>query len=197
MIRFHKINVTDRISQNFLTISAKYEPLSNEQIRLKYPPEIAEKFIQQANEIDILTQTYDSDKFSINVRQNLYITKKKKEADFVVTVENQNKNKVAIVKELKDPSNTHKYSHNNVIIAVKDKLFKNNIKLDYKSGFNSYVLNLFIDFYNVKSDVKYAYLHKIGKQSHYTYSEELVNFIFDEIKKDPQNFVESLKRFKK
>lgn len=191
--RFHNIDVTEKLSQNFLTIAAKYEPLSNEQIRLKYPSEIAEKFIQQANEIDVLTKTYDSDKFSINIKQNLYITKKRKDADFVVSLESKNKNKVAIIKELKDPANTHKYSYNSVITAIKNKLLNNNIRLGYSSGFNSFVLNLFIDFYNIKSEPKYAYLHKIGNQNSYTYSEQLVDFIFQEIKKDPQNFVESLK----
>ena len=56
MQRFHQVVITDSIAQNFLTISATYEPLTNEEIRLKYPPEIAEKFIQQANEIDVLTE---------------------------------------------------------------------------------------------------------------------------------------------
>lgn len=40
--RFHKVDVTKIIAENFLTISASYEPLTNEQIKLKYPPEIAE-----------------------------------------------------------------------------------------------------------------------------------------------------------
>lgn len=193
-VRFHNIDVTEHISQNFLTIAAKYEPLSNEQIKLKYPPEIAEKFIQQANEIDVLTKTYDSDKFSINIKQNLYITKKKKDADFVVSIEQGKESKVAIVKELKDPADTHKYSYKNVITAVRNKLLKENIRLNYYSGFNSFVFNLFIDFYDIKSDPKYSYLHKIGKQYSYTYSEQLVNFIIEEIKKDPLNFVESLKK---
>jgi len=65
--------MTDYIPQNFLTISASYEPLSNEQIQLKYPPEIAEKFITQANEIDVLSQEYDSDRFSINIKQRLVL----------------------------------------------------------------------------------------------------------------------------
>lgn len=75
--RFHNIDISNYISQNFLTITANYEPLSNEQIRLKYPPEIAERFIQQSNQIDVLTQEYDSDKFAIPIKQNLYITKRK------------------------------------------------------------------------------------------------------------------------
>lgn len=196
MNRFHNIDITEHISQNFLTIAAKYEPLSNEQIKLKYPPEIAEKFIQQANEIDVLTNTYKSDKFSIGIKQNLYITKKKKEADFTVALEKNSQNPVAIIKELKDPANTHKYSYKNVIVAVKEKLIRNNITLNYSPGFNTYVLNLFIDFYDIKSNPKYTYRHKIGKQISFTYSEELVLFIFEEIRKDPLKFVESLKKTK-
>ncbi|MGR1357285.1 DUF3644 domain-containing protein, partial [Streptococcus agalactiae] len=139
--RFHSRDVTKAISQNFLTITATYEPLSNEQIRLKYPAEIAEKFIQQANAIDVLVTEYNSDKFAIGIKQNLYITKKKSEADFIVSIANQSPSQVAILKDLKDPSETHKYSYANIISVVNDRLNKKNIKLNYKSGFNQYVLN--------------------------------------------------------
>lgn len=192
--RFHSIDISNYISQNFLTITANYEPLSNEQIRLKYPPEIAERFIQQSNQIDVLTQEYDSDKFAIPIKQNLYITKKKDEADFVIAMASESPNKVAIVKELKDPANTHKYAFNNVIAVVNNRLSKSNIKLGYKNGFNSYVLNLFIEFYDIKSDNKYSYKHSLGNSTSYTYSERLIDFIINEIKKNPDGFVESLKK---
>lgn len=192
--RFHNIDISNYISQNFLTITANYEPLSNEQIRLKYPPEIAERFIQQSNQIDVLTQEYDSDKFAIPIKQNLYITKKKDEADFVIAMASESPNKVAIVKELKDPANTHKYVFNNVIAVVNNRLSKSNIKLGYKNGFNSYVLNLFIEFYDIKSDNKYSYKHSLGNSTSYTYSERLIDFIINEIKKNPDGFVESLKK---
>ena len=192
--RFHNIDISNYISQNFLTITANYEPLSTEQIRLKYPPEIAERFIQQSNQIDVLTQEYDSDKFAIPIKQNLYITKKKDEADFVIAMASESPNKVAIVKELKDPANTHKYAFNNVIAVVNNRLSKSNIKLGYKNGFNSYVLNLFIEFYDIKSDNKYSYKHSLGNSTSYTYSERLIDFIINEIKKNPDGFVESLKK---
>ncbi|HGC8229916.1 TPA: DUF3644 domain-containing protein [Streptococcus agalactiae] len=194
--RFHSRDVTKAISQIFLTITATYEPLSNEQIRLKYPAEIAEKFIQQANAIDVLVTEYNSDKFAIGVKQNLYITKKKSEADFIVSIANQSPSQVAILKDLKDPSETHKYSYANIISVVNDRLNKKNIKLNYKSGFNQYVLTLVIDFYSIKSDEKYSYCHKIGKSEHYTYYQKFVDFIISEIEKDPQHFVESLKKSK-
>lgn len=197
LIRFHNKDITEHIPQNFLTIHANYEPPSNEEIKLKYPSEVAQKFIQQANEIDVLNKEYNSEKFAINIAQKLYITKDRKKADFSVKIDRDSENHVAIVKELKDPSDTHKYSYNNIITAVNERLKKRNIQLGYKSGFNSYVLSLFIEFYNIKSDSKYAYKHCIGKQTSYTYSQQLVEFIVSQIKKEPNNFVESLKRAKK
>lgn len=191
--RFHNVDISKYIAQNFLTITTNYEPLSNEQIRLEYPAEIAERFIQQSNQIDVLTQEYNSDKFAIPIKQNLYITRKKDEADFFVAMASQSPNKVTIVKELKDPANTHKYTFNNVIAVVNNRISKANIDLGYKKGFNSYVLSLFIDFYNVKDDIKYSYKHSLGNSESYTYSEKLIDFIVDEIKKNPTIFVDSLK----
>lgn len=195
--RFHDIDITKYVAQNFLTISTRYEPLSNEEIRLKYSPEIAEKLIRQGNELDVLSEEYNSDKFSINIRQNLYITKKKSEADFTISIVSGSETKVTMVKDLKDPSNTHKYSYNNVITAVKERLKKRNIKLGYTAGFNPYVLNLVMEFYDIKREPKYAYEHVIGNQHSYTYSQQFIDFLISEIEKNPNDFVESLKKAKK
>lgn len=194
--RFHNVDITKFIAQNFLTITTSYEPLSNEEIRMKYSPEIAEKLIKQTNEIDVLSAEYNSDKFAINIKQNLYITKKKSEADFVVSITSASDTKVAVVKDLKDPSETHKYSFNNVVTAVQERLRKKNLKLEYKSGFNQFVLSLLIDFYDVKQEPKFAYKHIIGKQHSYTYSQQFIDFIVAEIEKNPKNFVDSLKKSK-
>ena len=194
--RFHNIDITKYIAQNFLTISARYEPLSNEEIKIKYSPEIAEKLIKQSNEIDVLSAEYNSDKFSINIKQNLYITKKKADADFVVGIDSHADTKISIVKDLKDPSDTHKYSYQNVITVVRERLKKKNIKLSYDRGFTQYVLSLIIDFYDIKQNPKYAYEHIIGRQHSFTYSQQFVDFIISEIEKNPINFVESLKKSK-
>lgn len=191
--RFHNVDVTDSISQNFLTISANYEPLTNEEIKLKYPPEIAEKFIKESNEIDVLSKEFNSDKFSINIKQKLYITKSKNDADFIVSVHKDSDNKVDIIKELKDPADTHKYSFTNVITAVEERMKRKNIKIDYKKGFNSYVFKLFNDFYSIKSNPRYCYEHTIGKIKNYTYSQQLIEFIMQEMQKNNTNFVGSLK----
>lgn len=101
---------------------------------------------------------------------------------------------VSIIKELKDPSDTHQYSFGNVITAVRERLKKQGIRLGYEKGFNSYVLDLIIKFYQIKEETKFAYKHVLGKAEHFTYSQQFIEFIVNEIKKTPDKFVESLKK---
>src|SRR5699024_1729324 len=115
---------------------------------IKYSPEIAEKLINQTNEIEVLSKEYDSDRFAINIKQNLFITKKKDEADFVLRLEKNADTPIDIIKELKDHADTHKYYFENVITAVQERLKKKNIKMSYSKGFNSYVMNEFLTFYS-------------------------------------------------
>lgn len=59
------------------------------------------------------------------------------------------------------------------------------------------ILNLSIQkeiYYDIKNDNKYSHKHSLGNYVSYTYSEKLVDFIVDEIKKNPDGFVESLKK---
>lgn len=49
--RFHNIDVTDHIAQNFLTLSVNLNVLTNEEIRGKYSQEMAERLISNKNEL--------------------------------------------------------------------------------------------------------------------------------------------------
>ncbi|AVM42854.1 DUF3644 domain-containing protein [Fastidiosipila sanguinis] len=194
---FHNENILEYIPQNFLTITPHFKALNNEEIKIKYPVEIAEKLIERSNSIDVLSDEINSDKFSIQVNQNLYITRDRSNADFTLRITKDSEKGVAIVKDLKDPSDTHKYSYSNVITAVQERMKKKNLKIDYEKGFNTYVFQLFIDFYNIKSEPKYTYRHTIGNNSQYTYSQTLVDFIIGMMEQDPNNFVKSLVKNKK
>lgn len=199
--RFHDKDVTEFIAQNFLTLSATYEPLTNEQIKIKYPPEIAEKLILQSNDLDLTIDNNHSDKLAIDVRHNLFMVKKKEDADFLVKVDSSGSSPIKIVKELKDPADTHKYSHHQVVKAVNHRLKALNTDFEYVNAqgishpFSTYTLDLFIKFYDVKSNEKFAYNHKTNMAGGpWTYSQQFVEFIVDEIKKAPDTIIESLQK---
>ena len=184
-------------------MSANIEPLTNEQIKLKYPAEIATKLLFQKNDIQITTELHDSEKFSIPIKHNLYQVKSKGTSDFTFKIEKDGETPVNIVTKYKDPSETHKFSHDNLIIEIEKRLKKQKIDFSYmtvageKRVFNGYALGFFIKFYDVKSNEKFAFKHIVGKSETYTYSQQFAEFVVDEIKKAPQTIVEKLKKANK
>jgi hypothetical protein len=201
--KFHNHDITKYIAQNFLTLSANIEPLTNEQIKLKYPAEISTKLLFQKNDIQITSELNNSDKFSIPIKHNLYQVKSKGTSDFTFKIEKDSEIPVNIVTKYKDPSETHKFSHSNLIIEIQKRLKKQKIDFSYmtvggeKTTFNGYVLGLVIRFYDIKSDEKFAFKHIVGKSETYTYSQQFAEFVIDEIKKAPQTIVDKLKKANK
>ena len=201
--KFHDHDITKNIAQNFLTLSASIEPISNEQIKLKYPPEIATKLLFQKNDIEITADLQDTNKFSIPVRHNLYQVNSKGESDFIFKIAKQGEIPVNMVTKYKNPADTHKFSHGNLVIEIQNRLKKQKIDFAYSTAteekkiFNSYALGLFIRFYDMKSSEKYSFKHIVGKNETYTYSQQVAEFIVAEIKKSPHNIVEKLKKANK
>lgn len=193
----HDIEVTDYLPENFLALSAHVKPLTDEDVRVKYPPEVAEMLIRKSAELNELSDQYNSNDFSISIKQNLYITKRRNDADFSVSIESNAEAKVQIVKELKDPANTHPLSFRNVVKIVQDEMRKRNLKIDNQNGFTSTVLTDFINFYAIKSDQKYTYTHQVGKSLQWSYSRALIDFIIQEINKNQNSFCQSLKNKKR
>lgn len=202
--RLFEKDITHSISQNFLTLSVNLETLSDEDIKGKYSPEMAKKFINLRNDIDVTDElTSHSSKYAIPIEQKLYITKKINEADFVVSVDRTADTSLTVARELKDPSKTHKYSYNNIVKTVNKLITSKNIpfsvtintKNNYnkRTNFTTNDLHLFINFYGIKSNDKYAFKHIFGNRIEYSYSQQLINFIIDEINKYPDTVIENIK----
>ena len=101
-----------------------------------------------------------------------------------------------IIKELKDPSNTHKYNAKKCIAEINSRLEKLGIDLidkNEKVTFNIYHFRLFCDYFNLKDNEKYCYIFHLHSTPNYGYSVQAIDFIVDEIRKDPEHIIQSLK----
>ncbi|PTK32250.1 DUF3644 domain-containing protein [Staphylococcus hominis] len=196
--KFHDIDITRKIPQNFLSLSVNMDILNNDEIRGKYSPAIAEKLITQKNDLEVAQETNSSNSLVIPLQNTIMITKNPKNADFSVNVSSDSDNNATILKELKDPNDKYKLSFNNVIKGVNKQLKAKNLKFNYydkandKNEFNQYTLSLIIKFYNLKNDDKYAY-HFANVTR---YSQQIVEFIVKEIKNDP-NVIDNIKKANK
>lgn len=195
MKNFHAIDMSDIVPQNFLTLSVSMKALSEAEIIAKYPEEIATKLLDSKDKIDELSLENNAN-FSIRIDHYHYLTKDRNKATSTVRISKEADAEVKIIRDLKDPNNTHKYTSKKCINIIKKVLSEKEIDLKYKGTsvkFNNYHFQLIINYYNLKANDKYCYVHKQFTTPQYSYSQQAIDFIIDEIKKDPSNILDQIK----
>ena len=197
ILRHHDIDVTEHIAQNFLVLSTSMNALTNNDIKVKYDSETAEKLILAKNDIDVISS---ESKITIPIEHRLFISRKGKDADFTLRLSSDGKDAAAIITKLKDPADTHKINFENMVKLVSAQLKKKKIPFEYenaqgtkKTAFTRHILSLFIGFYDMKTNEKWAYAHIIGKTTTYTYSQVALDFIVEEIRKNPSGIIDGLR----
>lgn len=187
IMQFHNIDISKIIPQNFLTLTTSMVSFNETEIRAKYPEELSNNLINTYNELTPMINSNNSN-FAIKIEHYHFITKNKNEATEILGIDNTSNNKIKVVKELKDPNITHKYTMKSLNDEVTKKLNKLNINIT----FNKYHFKLFSDYYDIKNNPKFCYINTIGKYPTYSYSIQAIDFIVEEFKKDP-NIISNLK----
>ncbi|MGL5715179.1 MAG: DUF3644 domain-containing protein [Paraclostridium sp.] len=192
MQEFHNIDMTEIIPQNFITLAVSMKSLNESEIRAKYPEEIANKMITTNSNLSQIVNENNS-AFAIRIDHHHFITKDKNKATSVVRIDNSAEVGVKIIKELKDPNDTHKFTTKKCIDEINKRLDKLNININNNPVFNKYHFDLFTKYFELKPNPKYCYIHKVNSNPTYSYSIQAIDFIVDEIKKNPQEIIEDLK----
>lgn len=191
MQEFHGIDMTEIIPQNFLTLTVGMKAFKESEIKAKYPEEIATKLIDTNNNLKPLIENNNS-AFAIRIIHEHYITKDKAKATSIVGIDNNSTAKVKIVKELKDPNDTHKYTARKCIELINRRV--KTLGINFPHVFNRYHFNLFVKYYGIKANPKFCYTHKINNPPTYSYSMAAIDFIIAELQKDPEDIIENIKK---
>ncbi len=186
---FHKIDMTEVIPQNFLTLAVSMKALDENIIRAKYPEEIAEKIIQTNNELSPLISE-NNQSFAIKIEHLHFLTKDKNAATSFVNVTKNSDVNVKIIKDIKDPNETHKFTMKTALKEINRRLQNKNINIQL----NRYHFDLFCKKYGIKQNDKYCYIHKQYSQPSYTYSIHTIDLIVGEVMHDPDNILNKLKK---
>lgn len=195
---FHNVDITQFIAQNFLTLSVRIDELTEEQIKAKYSPEMAERLLNETQKISDSIESSNAD-YARPVETRFYITRNKKEADLFVNIDKNADTTVKTLREVKNPNDLYPLTTKDVVRLVNRNLKAKDILLTKitKKGtkltpFTTNDLQLFNKFYGIKSNELYCFHYRIGHR--YGYSHKLCDFILEEILKDPEHFVENLKK---
>lgn len=200
MHEWHGVNVSDSVPAHFLTLSMTPSPVAAEVIRAKYPPEIAEKFLFDEAEIEDEEAQIASQRYSIVLRTEVAVVKNPKKADFTVAYDQGSDKRMRTAKVFQDPHNTHPLSVKMVVDHVNRALSKRGKSLVVGGSEKRFTTNdwrLFMNFYDIKNDPRYAYAHQIGNTTQYTYSMSVVEMIVERICENPSGIIDDLKGFDK
>lgn len=195
--RFHNVDVTRYVSQNFLTLTVNLNILSNEEIRGKYSQEMAEQLISNKNELEFLENNNSSNDLYIPIRHEFVQIKDKSKADFTYAIDSTSDVPAKTFTKLQDPKDKYKLSRKNVINSINKQIKAKSITFNYRTvsgdaSFNGYTLKLIMDYYNLQDNQKYCYQFVHERR----YSQQLVEFIVEEIKLD-SDLIEHLRKNKK
>lgn len=192
MQEFHQVDMTEVVPQNFLTLAVSMKSLDENIIRVKYPEEIAERILDTNSSLAPMINE-NNQSFAIKIEHYHYLTKDKNKATSFVHVDKTAEAGVKIIEELKDSSNTHKYTMKTALKEINRQLQKEGIDLKI----NSYHFDLFNKVFRLKENERYCYIHKIYAQPSYSYSMQAIELIVGEIKKDSENILNNLKKMAK
>lgn len=195
MMEFHGIDMALVIPQNFLTLSVSMNSINATEIRAKYPGQIAEKLLSTCTDINAEILENNSD-YAIRIEHYHYITKNRNDATETFSIAKESDIKVQIIKELKDPNDSFKYTAKKCLKEINNRLARAKVQLMHNgepTTFNMYHFNLFTKYYAIKENSKFCYIFKVNATPTYSYSIQAIDFIADEIKKDPEHIIQSLK----
>ncbi len=199
MKEFHGADMTHIIPENFITLSVRIRALDETAIRAKYTEQVSEKLLSIQQNLEPLIEANNSD-FAIRVEHFHYQTKDRDKATEVYHIEREAKDGVRIIKEIKNPNDTHKYSAKKCIEEIKKHLSRQEI-VPLCNGavvdFNNYHFGLFCSYYGLKQDERYCFTYHVQTQTTYSYSQQMIDFIVEEIRKDPEHIIDHLKEAKK
>lgn len=196
MREFHEVDMTRVIPENFITLSVRLKSLNETEIRGKYTEQVAEKLITVQQTLEPMIEE-NNNAFAIRVEHYHYLTKDKNQATEFYHIEKEAADGVRILKELKDPNDTHKYNAKSCIKEINKRIQKEGIPLLFNGAeveMNMYHFNHFTKYFGMKENEKLCFTYLISTQPQYSYSQQAIDFIFEEIKKAPSTILDDLKK---
>lgn len=195
MMEFHNVDMTQIKPENFITLSVRLKALDETEIRGKYDQQVAERLLTMNSSLSPMVEENNS-AFAIRIEHLHYATKKREEATEFYHIEKEAKEGVRLIKEVKNPNETHKYNAKACIRELNKRLEKNGIIVLFngkETKLNMYHFQLFTAYFGLKENEKMCFTYQISTQPQYSYSQQAIDFIFEEIKKAPTTILDDLK----
>lgn len=200
LMDFFDLDITNKISANFLMLSMKVSPIDHQEIQARYPESISEKLIDLFSQIENARREIADDRFAILIHHDFYLTNDRKNATAEIAVTKEATKAAFFINNPKDGQKTCPHTAKRFISIInrwikRDKLNFINPKAHTENKrhiFNMYCFQAFVKFYALKNNLKYCYEYNVMSHPTYSYSEVALHFVYDKIKANPENVMRIL-----
>lgn len=195
----HSESVSELIPENHLVLTVRRDLINPETIRAQYEPRVASKLLERSSRLDQVLSRKGNEQAAAYYETNLRLVKRSRDADINVRVEATAEQGVAIIKDVRESSTYYPYTAKGCIENVNARLERRKVTIFYNNepkSFNMWHFNLFSKVYNLKQSKEYSYdrSSRNEKNASYVYSERTIEFIVEQLARDPHDCIEKLKR---
>lgn len=197
---FFDLDITNKISANFLMLSMKVSPIDPQEIQARYPESVSEKLIDLLSQIENASREIADDHFAISIHHDFCLTKDRKNATAEIAVTKEADKAAFFINNPKDGQKDYPHSAKKFISIINSWIKKDGLNFinpktraeNKRHIFNMYCFQAFVKFYALKNDSKYCYKYDIMSQPIYSYSDVALRFVYDKIKANPENVMRVL-----
>lgn len=197
---FFHVDITDKISDNFLSLSMKISEINPREIQARYPESISEKLLDTLSRIEHSQKEISNSNYAIFIHHNFYITKNPKLATTQISISKEADSAAFIIKESKDKQAECPHISKKFIEIInkwikRDKLNFVNPKAREECKrqiFNTACFTAFIKFFDMKNNANFCYKYDRTSSPTYSYSDAALHFVYEKIKEDPENIMQKL-----
>jgi hypothetical protein len=186
-------DITNYIPENFLVLPVSVFAFNEAQIRGKYSDPISAKLIEVNNKITKLQESTSSGRFAVRVIHDHYITKDRSKATETLRIAKDGESPVMVLKDLKDPKDTHPFTAKTVIEKLREKLLRNSIQLIFRGQHAEMNIRHFSNLcklYELKEKKKYCYVYKLQKNPQFSYSQATIEFLYGILSANPEKLLD-------
>lgn len=201
LLRLFGIDITEKLGNNFLTLSVKMSDLTEDSIRARYPRQVAEHILNAMGKVGREIAKEENVKFAISVRHDFYITKDAKTAAASFSITKDAGQAAFILKERHDMQNECPYRMKRCLDIINKRIRKSGVNFinpyaqdeGKRHRFNRFCFDLFVKFYQLKKNERYCYVYSRNQNPTYSYSMAAIELILEQIKKDPEHIIQDLR----
>lgn len=199
LLAYFDIDITNEFNSNFLTLSVKLSDINEADIQARYPKEISGKLLHTKQILDDNTPLLDNPNYAITIHHDWALVKNKKNATATFTISKDVNDAVYIMKQDIDPQKSHPFKAKKCLERINKAIQTEQIPFISPNSdaipakFNNHHFQLFLKFYDIKSNKALCYTYNIASQPQYSFSEKVITLIIDKIRENPTYVIQNIR----